>query len=138
MTDISRRSVIGAGAAAIAAGALGVGGPLADAGAVASADPTYTSGAALYRRPRFAALRGKRFSITGGGKGFPVTLVEVADLDGAPAGAAEQFRLALAARSAVPAQGTYTLRRAGFTATSLFLVPDPAGGGLTAIINSAR
>lgn len=138
MTDVSRRALIGAGAVAL--GAIGgVVGPVGVApGSARAADPTYTSAGSLYRRPRFEALSGKGFSLVRGGIRTPVTLREVADLDGAPTDAAAQFRLTFTCRGAVPEQGTYSLRRIGFAATSLFLVPDPVRRGMTAVINSAR
>lgn len=138
MTEVSRRSMLGVGAAALAASAFGVGAPALAPQTARAAGPTYSADAGLYRRDRFVALDGKRFSLTGGGKGYPMTLVEVADLDGAPGGAPDQFRLTLTARGAVPDQGTYTLRRPGFDATSLFVVSDPTRGGVTAIVNSTR
>lgn len=135
MTDVSRRSVIGVGVTGVALGTVGgVTGPLAVAQA---ADPSYTSAASLYRRPRFAELRGKGFSLVRGGAGIPVTLRAVADLAGAPAGAADRFRLTFTTRGAMPGQGTYSLRRAGFAATSLFVVPGADGTTLTAVVNSA-
>ena len=133
MTGMSRRSLIGAGAAGLAAVAVGVELPQAVA-----ADPTFTARAALYARSRFTPLRGKGFSLVRDGKGMPVVLRQVADIAGAPAGAEEAFRLTFSCRGAVPEQATYSLRRSGFTATSVFLVPDEARGGVTAIINSAR
>ncbi|KAA1426179.1 DUF6916 family protein [Nocardioides antri] len=137
MTDVSRRSVLGIGAAGLAASALGIVGPIAGAPGAQAADPSYTSAASLYLRPRFASLRGKGFSLVRSGVGVPVVLRQVADLAGAPAGATDQFRLTFSTRGAVPEQGTYSLRRAGFTPTSLFVVPGADGTTLTAVINSA-
>ncbi|KAA1417777.1 hypothetical protein F0U44_15920 [Nocardioides humilatus] len=149
-TDVSRRSVIGAGAAGIAATAVGIEIPQASAApttakasaapttAKAAAAPSFTSSAALYGRSRYAPLRRKGFSLVRGGKGTPVVLREIADIDGAAAGAEEAFRLTFTAKGAPPAQGTYSLRRSGFTPTSLFIAPDPERGGVTAIINSSR
>ena len=136
MTDISRRQVIGAGAVVITTGALGVGLPVAGAPGARAAGPSYTTAESLYQRPRFSALRGKGFSLVRGGVGVPVVLREVADLEGAPAGAADRFRLFLSCRGAVPEQGTYSLRRSGFAATSLFVVPDAGRQGVTAVVMS--
>lgn len=132
MTGMSRRSLIGAGAAGLAVTAVGFRPP------AAAADPAFTAKAALYVRSRFAPLRGKGFSLVRDGKGTAVVLRQVADIAGARAGAEEAFRLTFSAKGAPPAQGTYSLRRSGFTATSVFVVPDAERGGVTAIINSAR
>jgi len=138
MTDVSRRSVIGAGAAAIAASALGVGGPLVGAVGAHAADPTYTSAEKLYRRSRFAALRGKGFRLTGGDTQIRVRLTEVADLPDEGAGSETSFRLTFTSRSAGPPQGTYALRRDGFAKTSMFVVPnDTSRRSYTAVVNSA-
>jgi hypothetical protein len=140
-TEVSRRSVIGVGAAGLAATAVGIEIPQATAAPTApkgAAAPTFTANAALYTRSRFTPLKRKGFSLVLGGRGIPVVLREIADIDGARAGAEEAFRLTFSAKGAPPAQGTYSLRRSGFAATSVFVVPDPERGGVTAIINSAR
>lgn len=136
MTDVSRRSVIGAGAAAIAAGALGVGVPAVAPAAAQAADPSYTSAASLYRRSRFAALRGKGFAIVAGGTRTRVRLTQVADLPDEEAGSETRFRLTFTTRTAGPEQGTYAVRRDGFAKTSLFLVPDQDRRTYTAIVSS--
>lgn len=139
MTDISRRRVIGTGVAAIAAGALGVGVPLAGAPAARATDPTYTAAASLYRRSRFSSLRGQWFGLSGGGSRIAVRLIAVDDLPSEAAGSESNFRLTFTCRSAGPEQGTYTLRRSGWTTTSLFVVPkDDQRRTYTAIINAAR
>lgn len=140
MTDLSRRSVIGAGAAALAAGTLGVGVPVVGAPALAgAAEPTYTSAENLYRRSRFATLRRKWFGLSGGGTRIAVQLSSVGDLPGEAAGAERRFQMTFTCRSAGPPQGTYTLRRSGFTATSIFLVPhDDSRRSYTAVVHSAR
>lgn len=141
MTDVSRRSVIGLGAAGIAVGALGVPVPSAVAapGVVAqAADPTYTTSAGLYRRSRFTALRGRWFGLSGGGHRITVRLSAVGDLPTETVGSEEDFRLTFTCGSAGPPQGTYTLRRTGFTTTSLFVVPDEQRRTYTAVINTAR
>ena len=137
MTDVSRRSVIGAGAAVLAAGALGVGVPVVAPGAARAADPTYTAAASLYRRSRFGALRGKGFAMAAGGTRIRVRLTEVADLPDKAAGSETSFRLTFTSRSAGPGQGTYALRRDGFAKTSLFLVPDQGRRTYTAVVSSA-
>ncbi|WP_322938359.1 DUF6916 family protein [Nocardioides bizhenqiangii] len=133
MTDVSRRSLIGAGAAALAAGALGVGPPTV----AHAADPSYTSAASLYRRSRFAVLRGRGFAISAGGARFRVRLTGVADLPEEAAGSETSFRLTFTSRSPGPEQGTYALRRDGFAKTSVFLVPDAGRRTYTAVVHSA-
>lgn len=138
MTDLSRRRLIGAGAAGVAASALGIGVPLAAApGTARAADPTYTSAASLYRRSRFTPLRGRGFALIGAGTRTRVRLREVADLADAEAGSEASFRLSFTARTVGPPQGTYTLRRDGFTKTSLFVVPDEDRRSYTAVVQSA-
>lgn len=138
MTDVSRRSVIAAGAGAIAAGALGVGVPAVAPATARAADPTYTSAESLYRRSRFASQRGKGFAMFGGGTRVRVRLTEVADLPEEAAGSETSFRLTFTCRTAGPEQGTYTLRRDGFAKTSMFVVPDDTGRrSYTAVVHSA-
>ncbi|MEZ0578982.1 hypothetical protein [Nocardioides sp. MH1] len=140
-TDVSRRSVIGVGAAGLAASAVGIEIPQATAAPTApkvAADPTFTANAALYTRSRYTPLKRKGFSLVRGGKGTPVVLREVADIDGAAAGAEDAFRLTFTCKGTPPEQATYSLRRSGFAPTSVFVVPDAERGGVTAIINSAR
>lgn len=140
MTEVSRRRVMGAGAAAVAAGALGVGGQVVGTpGTAHAADPTYTSADSLYRRSRFGALHGKYFGLSGGGTKATVRLMAVGDLAGETAGSQTNYRMTFTCTSAGPPQGTYTLRRNGFTATSLFVVPsDAQRRTYTAVVNSAR
>jgi|GEM_PF-7074068 len=139
MTDVSRRSVIGAGAAAIAAGALGVGVPLAGApGAAQAADPTYTSTSRLYTRSRWSKATGRWFTATAGGRSVNLQLIGVGDVAGARAGAADAFTLTFARRKAGPGQQTFQLSRRRFTPTSLFLVPDEDRRTYTAVVNTTR
>lgn len=140
MTDVSRRSVIGAGAAGLAAATVGIEIPAAMGAPTTPkvADPSFTASAALYVRSRYTPLRRKGFSLVRAGKGTPVVLKEIADIDGAKAGSEDAFRLTFTCKGAPPEQATYSLRRSGFAATSVFVVPDPERGGVTAIINSAR
>jgi hypothetical protein len=138
MTDFSRRNVIGAGAAAIAAGALGVGVPAVVPGAALAAGPTYTTAESLYRRSRFASLRGKGFALVGDGTRTRVRLAGIADLPEEAAGSETSFRLTFTCKAAGPPQGTYTLRRDGFARTSMFVVPDDTGHrSYTAVVHSA-
>jgi hypothetical protein len=133
MTGVSRRSLMAGSAAGLAATTVAL-----EASAAVATGPSFTSSDALYARSRFAPLRGKGFSLVRNGKGTPVVLREVADIDGAPARADNAFRLTFSCRGAAPEQATYSLRRSGFAPTSLFVVPDAARGGVTAIINATR
>jgi hypothetical protein len=126
MTHISRRGLLGAGALGIALA------PFASAGA-ASAAP-----ANLYTRARFRLLRNRTVTIANTTTAWPVTLTQISDLP--PAAKGDNYRFGLTFRSATagPPQGTYLLRRAGFTTTSLFLVPSDAScRTYQAIINRA-
>ncbi len=127
MTDLTRRTVIGAGATGLAAGvAAGALEPAAAAPATPAA-VRFTRTEGLYRRTRFARRRGLSFTATGSGVRIGLKLVKVADIPGAGRGSARSFELTFTAPRKGPEQGTYTLTRTGFSATSLFLVPSDAG-----------
>ena len=131
MTPTSRRSVLVAGAAAVAVGATAGALP---AGAVAAAPPAITR---LYRRKRFAPRVGTTFELAGKGGRWRARLVGVTDLPGARAGDERCFGLTFTFADSGPGQGTYLLRRRGFTETELFVVPSDAGrGAVEAIVNS--
>jgi len=142
MTDVSRRSVIGVGAAGLAVGATGVTLPSAVAGTgpvAQAADPSFTDTASLYRRPRFVALKGRYFALVGGGTRVTVRLTRIGDLAAEVAGSPTNFRLTFTTSAVGPKQGTYTLRRTGFESTSLFVVPDDASRrSYTAVVNGTR
>ena len=139
MTDVSRRSVIGAGAAVIAAGALGLGAPLVGASGVAhAADPTYTSRSRLYTRTRWSKATGRWFTASAGGRNVNLQLIGVGDVAGARAGAADAFTLTFARAKAGPEQTTFQVARPRFTPTSLFLVPDADRRTYTAVVNTTR
>jgi hypothetical protein len=91
-----------------------------------SAAREFTRARNLYTRSRFARLRRARFTISGPGVRRTVVLKAVTDLPRDPTGASTGFRLTFRTTTVGPPQGTYTLRRRGFTATSLFLVPSDA------------
>jgi Domain of unknown function (DUF6916) len=114
MTQTSRRALLRAGVFAVVAAPLAA--PRAAWAAATSADR-------LYRRSRFASLRRKSFRVEGGGR---MTLVAVTDLAHAPRGDQNRFVLTFTSPTAGPRQGSYTLRRAGFASTTLFLVPGDA------------
>jgi hypothetical protein len=91
----------------------------------------------LYARPRFASLAGAKFTLVGSTGSWPITLTQVGDLPGAGAGDPARFGLTFQAATSGPPQGTYTLRRPGFTSTILFVVPsDATRRTYQAIVNS--
>lgn len=122
----SRRSLLRACGAGVVLAALSPG--RAMAGSVAGST-------SLYARSRFAQLRKARFTLSGSGGSWPVTLEAINDLTGAAPAAEDAFVLKLAA-SAGPADGTYSLARPRFTATPLFVVSGDGGRTLHAIVNS--
>jgi hypothetical protein len=125
MTDTSRRSLLRAGAF----GAL-----LAPLVSVRTAFAAATTNP--YSRSRFTKLQNATFSLADGTGTWSVVLLSTTDLDGAPRG--DDNRYALTFRSSVvgPPQGSYTLQRNGFTATTLFVVPsDSTHRTYQAIVN---
>jgi hypothetical protein len=78
----------------------------------------------LYSRTRFAALRRKTFRLEGGGRHWRVKLVEVGNLPNSPKRSPYAFSLTFRAGAVGPEQGSYVLRRPGFKATTLFVVPS--------------
>lgn len=97
------------------------------------------TGERLYRRARFKRRRGRRFRLVGDSTTYRLRLLRVRDLPDGVAGDQEQFSLTFgSSRRLPPDGGTYTLQRAGFVPTALFVVPVGAGGRLCeAIVNSA-
>ena len=77
----------------------------------------------LYSRKRFSALRRKSFRLDGAGRHWRVKLTDVRNLPHAPRKDQHRFSLSFRFGSAGPEQGSYVLRRPGFKATTLFLVP---------------
>jgi hypothetical protein len=127
MTHTSRRTLLRAGAfSAILA-------PL-----VPSWFAPAEAGVSLYSRYRFSRLLKARFTMVGHGRRCRVTLVRVSDLPGAPRGDRRRFDLTFRSSVAGPPQGTYRLKRTGFTTTTLFLVPsDASRRTYHAVINRA-
>lgn len=127
MSDLTRRTVIGASAtglaATVVAGAVAEPVQAAPAGPAGPVARRFTSGHALYRRGRFLKRRGSAFWVTGTGVRLTMKLVKVGDISGASRGSLRSFELTFRAARKGPVQGTYTLSRKGFAATSLFLVP---------------
>jgi hypothetical protein len=117
MTTTTRRSLLRAGAL----GAAVV--PLLLAPEVYAAATTRRD---LYARKRFAALRRKTFRLDGSGRHWRVRLTGVANLPNCKKHDPHAFSLTFRSGSAGPEQGSYVLRRPGFRATTLFLVPSDA------------
>lgn len=120
--DLTRRTVLGAGATALAAGAMGAAAP-----APAEAAATYTRSAGLYRRPRWSARRGRTFLVTAPGVRVRMTLTAVRNIPNVARGSERSFELVFRAAGRGPDQGTYDVRRTRFSRTSLFLVPADEG-----------
>lgn len=118
--DLSRRTVLGAGATALAAGAVTVATP---ATAPAAAQASYTRSAGLYRRSRWSARRGRTFLVTAPGVRARMTLTAVRNIPNVARGSERSFELVFRASVRGPDQGTYDVRRTRFSRTSLFLVP---------------
>ena len=135
MTEISRRSLLGAGTLALVLG------PLAAPAEATTGMPVSTArrrrARNLYTRGRFAPLRRRRFHLTGPGLRRPVRLVEIGNLSSRNRGDEHRFALTFRATKPGPPQGTYTLRRRGFAATQLFLVPDASRRTYVAVVNRA-
>ena len=126
MTELSRRAVLKAGA--LAAAAL----PFAPVTLAEAATSTST----LYQRSRFTPYLNTTFTLSAGTSSWKATLTEIGDLPGSAAGSNTSFRLAFRMTSAGPGQQTCTVRRSGFTATPLFVVPTGSSTGVyEAVIN---
>jgi hypothetical protein len=97
------------------------------------------TGERMYRRRRYKRRRGRRFQLTSGTAAYRVRLLRVRNLPDGAAGHEEQFSLLFRSSRRLPAEGgTYTLQRAGFVPTALFVVPVGARGRLCeAVINNA-
>jgi hypothetical protein len=115
MTSTTRRSLLRAGALGLALA------PVLVAPEVFGA---VTTGKNLYVRRRFALLRRKAFRLEGAGRHWRVRLTAVRNLPLCAKGDANAFRLTFRFGSAGPEQGSYVLRRPGFKATTLFIVPS--------------
>ena len=127
MTDLSRRGLLGA---AFFGGVLA---PFARGTAAEAARRTN-----LYSRRRFSPLLARKFHLVGEGQRTTVRLVKISNLPGAVKGHNGCFALTFKAGKVGPPQGTYTLRRQGFRATTLFVVPDQRRRTYRAIVNRAH
>jgi hypothetical protein len=115
MTSTTRRTLLRAGAL----GAAVV--PLLVAPEVYAAATTRRD---LYTRTRFAALRRKTFRLEGPTRHWRVKLLDVRNLPNCAKRDPHAFSLTFRAGAAGPVQGSYVLRRPGFKATTLFVVPS--------------
>lgn len=115
MKDISRRTLVRAGALGVVLIPITTG-----RSALAAAVTN------LYGRTRFTPLVGKTFTLSGADTSTTATLAQVSDLAGAARNDNDRYCLTFRTATAGPPQGSYTLRRAGFTATTLFVVPSDA------------
>ena len=128
MITTTRRTLLRTGALTLVAAPFAL--PRAAFAAATSTDR-------LYRRSRFAGLRRKSFKVTGGEAGaWRLRLTSVSDLDRARRGDQESFSLTFRSPVSGPPQGSYTLGRAGFASTTLFLVPsDSSRRTYQAVVN---
>jgi hypothetical protein len=115
MTGTTRRSLIRAGALGAALA------PLLLAPEVYAAATTRRD---LYARPRFSALRRKSFRLEGAGRHWRVRLTKVGNLANSKKRNPHAFSLTFRSGARGPEQGSYVLRRPGFKATTLFVVPS--------------
>ncbi len=114
MTQTTRRSILGASAAAAFLAPFA---PVRSAfGATATRD--------LYTRVRFRRQLRSSFRVTDGRRTWRMRLVRVSNLPEAPAGDRRRFVLTFRSRAPGPPQGSYVFRRRRFTGTTLFIVPS--------------
>lgn len=92
----------------------------------------------LYSRRRFTPLLTRKFRLTGPSTSVPVRLARVANLPGSAHGDNRCYALTFTTTRPGPEQGSYVLRRRGFKATPLFLVPDTHRRSYVAIVNRAH
>jgi hypothetical protein len=115
MTSTTRRALLGASAL----GALL--GPVLLAPDVYAAATTRRD---LYTRSRFTALRRKSFRLEGPTRHWRVKLTAVRNLPNCSKKDPHAFILTFRSGARGPEQGSYLLRRPGFRATTLFVVPS--------------
>lgn len=128
MTEISRRALVRGGAAGVVLA------PFAAARAAAAAPST----TGLYTRSRYAPLRGASFKLVNATGSVPVTLTTLFDLPSAEPGDDRRFGLTFHCSTTGPPQGTYTLRRPGFTSTLIFVVPSDADRRTLQVVVNSR
>lgn len=139
MSELTRRTVLGASATGVVVAAVGVPSPRASAlpATVTAAAPRSTTSRRLYRRRRFTAHRGERFTVSGAGMRMRMKLVKVSDLPAVAKGSERSFALTFRAPRAGVDQGTFQVRRRRFATTSLFLVAtDDTRRTYRAVVNN--
>jgi hypothetical protein len=109
MTDLSRRSLLKAGALTVMLAPL-----------------TFVPTTNLYARSRFGPFLNQTFDVSDDVRSASMTLTRISDLAGGTPDDDDAFALTFRASAAGPPQGTYSLNRPGFARTLLFLVPDGA------------
>lgn len=114
MTSTTRRALLRAGAAGLALAPVLVG---------PDAFAALTTRRGLYVRERFAALKHRTFVMDGPEGRWRVRLVRVGNLAHCAPKDSHAFSLTFRTSRRGPAQGSYLVRRRGFRATTLFLVP---------------
>jgi len=117
MTSTTRRSLLRATALAAALA------PVLVAPEVYAAATTRRD---LYARKRFSVLRRKTFRLEGEGRHWRVRLTKVGNLPHCTKHDPHAFSLTFRSGATGPEQGSYVLRRPGFKATTLFVVPSDA------------
>ena len=117
ITTTTRRVILGAAGLGVTAAPL-----LATPGAFAR----FTTKRSLYSRARFRALKRKTFRLEGPTRSWKVRLTRVGNLPHTTRADPHSFALTFTCGSRGPEQGSYVLRRPGFRATTLFLVPSDA------------
>ncbi|HET6938232.1 MAG TPA: hypothetical protein VFI19_06495 [Nocardioides sp.] len=118
MTKTTRRALLAAGAVGAALT------PLLLAPDVYAAATTRRD---LYTRSRFRAMQRKTFRLEGPTRHWRVRLTAVRNLPNCAKRNPHAFSLTFRSGAAGPESGSYVLRRPGFKATTLFLVPSDAG-----------
>ncbi|WP_408896002.1 DUF6916 family protein [Nocardioides sp. R1-1] len=138
MSELTRRTVLGASATGVVVAAVGLPSPAAALPApVAEAAPRSTAKRTLYRRRRFTPHRGERFVVSGPGMRMRMKLVRVSNLPAAAKGSERSFALTFRAPRPGVDQGTFQIRRRRFKATSLFLVAtDDTRRTYRAVVNN--
>jgi len=138
MTEISRRTVLGAGAALVGGLVVGLDAAPAVAGGAARPAPKPAHPASSLARSHYTSSVGKTFTITRDGHSHRVTLKRIVNVEGATKKQADScFNLIFTARSRLP-EGIYTVTRRGVPSHHLFLGSLGHGTALQALVNRSR
>jgi hypothetical protein len=125
VSEISRRSLIQAGVFSAAAVML-----------VPESASAATAAKNLLSRSRFQQYLNSGFTFASGTAKWSATLLQIGDLlPVVVANDDNRFSLTFRTDKVGPPQGTYTFSRPGFTATGLFVIPDPTNRYYQAVIN---